>query len=70
VAAVVQRFQDSSAPVMQLARRAIAGGVDQLFEEAVRHAEDVYLNHLLNTHDVEEGLRAVAEKRRPAWKDR
>jgi cyclohexa-1,5-dienecarbonyl-CoA hydratase len=70
VAAVVQRFQESSAPVMQLTRRAIAGGLDLPYEEAVRHAEDVYLNQLLNTQDVEEGLRAVAEKRKPAWKDR
>jgi cyclohexa-1,5-dienecarbonyl-CoA hydratase len=70
VNALVQRFQESSAPVMQLARRAIAGGLDLPYEEAVRHAEDVYLNQLLNTQDVEEGLRAVAEKRKPVWKDR
>jgi cyclohexa-1,5-dienecarbonyl-CoA hydratase len=70
VGAIVQRFQESSAPVMQLTRRAIAGGVNLPFDEAVRHAEDVYLNQLLNTEDVEEGLRAVAEKRKPAWKDR
>jgi len=70
VAAVVQRFQESSAPVVQLTRRAIAGGLDLPFAEAVGHAEDVYLNQLLGTQDVEEGLRAVAEKRKPAWKDR
>jgi cyclohexa-1,5-dienecarbonyl-CoA hydratase len=70
VAALVQRFQESSAPVMQLARRAIAGGLDLPYEEALRHAEDVYLNQLLATQDVEEGLRAVAEKRKPAWKGR
>ena len=70
VAAIVQRFQESSAPVLQLARRAITGGLDLPFEEAVRHAEDVYLNQLLATSDVEEGLRAVAEKRKPVWKDR
>jgi len=70
VAAIVQRFQESSAPVMQLTRRAIAGGLDLPYEEAVRHAEDVYLNQLLATQDVEEGLRAVAEKRKPVWKDR
>ncbi len=69
-AALVQRFQESSAPVMQMARRAIAGGLDLPFADAVRHSEDVYLNSLLATQDVEEGLRAVAEKRRPAWKDR
>lgn len=70
VAALVQRFQESSAPVMQLARRAIVGGLDLLYDDAVRHAEDVYLNQLLATQDVEEGLRAVGEKRRPSWKDR
>lgn len=69
-AALVQRFQESSAPVVQLVRRAIAGGVDLPYEDAVRHAEDVYLNQLLATQDVEEGLRAVSEKRKPAWKDR
>jgi cyclohexa-1,5-dienecarbonyl-CoA hydratase len=70
VSALVQRFQESSAPVVQLARRAIVGGQDLPYEEAVRHAEDVYLNQLLATQDVEEGLRAVAEKRKPVWKDR
>lgn len=70
VATIVQRFAESSAPVVQLARRAIAGGLDLPFEEAVRHAEDVYLNQLAATEDLEEGLRAVAEKRKPAWKDR
>jgi cyclohexa-1,5-dienecarbonyl-CoA hydratase len=70
LAALVQRFRESSAPVMQLTRRAIAGGLDLPYEDAVRHAEDVYLNQLLNTQDVEEGLRAVAEKRKPVWQDR
>ena len=70
VAAIVQRFQEASAPVVQLTRRAITGGLDLSYEEAVSHAEDVYLNQLLATQDVEEGLRAVSEKRKPAWKDR
>jgi cyclohexa-1,5-dienecarbonyl-CoA hydratase len=68
--ALIQRFQEASAPVMQLTRRAIMGGLDLPFADAVRHAEDVYLNQLLATEDVEEGLRAIMEKRRPAWKDR
>jgi len=70
VAAIMQRFQESSAPVVQLARRAIAGGLDLPYEEALGHAEDVYLNQLAATEDLEEGLKAVAEKRKPAWKDR
>jgi len=69
-AALVQRFQEGSAPVLQHTRRAIAGGLDLPYADAVRHAEDVYLNQLISSEDVEEGLRAVTEKRKPHWKDR
>jgi cyclohexa-1,5-dienecarbonyl-CoA hydratase len=69
-AALVQRFQEGSAPVLQLARRAVVGGLDILFADAARHAEDVYLNQLLATEDVAEGLAAVTAKRKPVWKDR
>lgn len=70
VAALVQRFQEASAPVMQHTRRAITGGLDLPFADGVRHAEDVYLNQLMATQDAEEGLRAIIEKRKAAWKDR
>jgi enoyl-CoA hydratase/carnithine racemase len=67
---VIQRFQESSAPVLQCARKAIAGGLDLPFLDAVRAAEDVYLNQLMGTEDFEEGLRAIMSKRKPVWKDR
>jgi cyclohexa-1,5-dienecarbonyl-CoA hydratase len=70
VATVIQRFQELSAPVVQLVRRAMTGGLDLPFAEALGHGEDVYLNQLLGTHDAEEGLRAIAEKRKPNWLDR
>jgi cyclohexa-1,5-dienecarbonyl-CoA hydratase len=69
-AALVQRFQEGSAPVLQLARRAVSGGLDLLMPDAARHAEDVYLNQLLGTEDVAEGLNAVMAKRKPVWKDK
>jgi cyclohexa-1,5-dienecarbonyl-CoA hydratase len=68
--ALIQRFQETSGPILRLTRKAITGGLHLSFGEAVAHAEDVYLNHLLATEDVKEGLRAIAEKRKPAWKDR
>lgn len=70
VASLVRRFQDGSAVVLQSARRAMSGGVDLPFADAVRHAEDVYLNQLMATEDAEEGLKAVMAKRKPVWKDR
>jgi cyclohexa-1,5-dienecarbonyl-CoA hydratase len=69
-AAFVQRFQEGSAPILQLTRRAVAGGLDLLLPDALRHAEDVYLNQLMGTEDAEEGLKAVMAKRKPAWKDK
>jgi cyclohexa-1,5-dienecarbonyl-CoA hydratase len=69
-AAIIQRFSEASAPVMQFTRKGIAGGLDLPFPEALRQAEDVYLNQLMATEDAEEGLRAIMEKRKPVWKDR
>ena len=69
-AAFIQRFREGSAPILQLTRRAVAGGLDLLFPDALRHAEDVYLNQLMATEDAEEGLKAVMAKRKPAWKDK
>ena len=68
--ALVQRFQEGSAAVLQLTRRAVSGGLDVSGAEALRHAEDVYLNQLMGTEDAEEGLKAVLAKRKPVWKDR
>jgi enoyl-CoA hydratase len=69
-AALVQRYQEGSAPILQLTRRAVVGGLDQPLAEAIRLAEDVYLNQLMSTEDAAEGLKAIMEKRKPAWKDR
>jgi cyclohexa-1,5-dienecarbonyl-CoA hydratase len=69
--ALIKRFQELSAAVIQAARRAIAGSLDlQPTEEALRHTDDVYLNQLMATEDAEEGLRAVMAKRKPEWKNR
>jgi cyclohexa-1,5-dienecarbonyl-CoA hydratase len=70
VGALVQRFQDGSAVVLQMARRAISGGLDLPLDDAFRHSEDIYLNQLMATEDASEGLKAVMAKRKPVWKDR
>jgi len=70
VATLVARFQEGSAPIFQLLRRALVNGMDLPLIDAVRQAEDVYLNQLMATDDMEEGLKAVMEKRKPTWKDK
>jgi cyclohexa-1,5-dienecarbonyl-CoA hydratase len=70
VSALILRFQELSAPVLQATRRAIVGALDLPLADALRHSEDLYLNQLMASEDAEEGLRAVMEKRKPAWKDR
>ena len=70
-AAFIQRFQEGSAPVLQLhAARDRGRPGPACCPTPLRHAEDVYLNQLMATEDVEEGLRAVMAKRKPAWKDK
>jgi cyclohexa-1,5-dienecarbonyl-CoA hydratase len=69
-AAYIQRFQEGSAPILQMTRRAIAGGLDLPLADALSQAHDVYLNQLMGTEDAEEGLKAVMAKRKPVWKDK
>ncbi len=38
------------------------------FAEALKRSEEIYLNDLLKTEDVEEGVQAFLEKRKPQWK--
>jgi cyclohexa-1,5-dienecarbonyl-CoA hydratase len=40
------------------------------FAEALKMSEEIYLNDLLKTEDVEEGVQAFLEKRKPQWKNR
>jgi cyclohexa-1,5-dienecarbonyl-CoA hydratase len=37
------------------------------FTDALKRSEELYCNELLNTNDVEEGIRAFLEKRKPQW---
>jgi cyclohexa-1,5-dienecarbonyl-CoA hydratase len=67
---LIQRCRDSSGVALQCIRRALVDGLDHPFAEAVRRAEDVYLNQLMLSEDAREGLQAVMEKRKPTWKDK
>jgi cyclohexa-1,5-dienecarbonyl-CoA hydratase len=70
----VQRWMDFlksfSAPVLKLTRQAISGSLTLPFDEALRYVEEIYLNELMATEDVKEGLKALLERRKPVWKHR
>jgi cyclohexa-1,5-dienecarbonyl-CoA hydratase len=68
----VQRFvaevTAKSAAVTRLTKRAIRAGRDQDFGAALTAAEHLYLQELCPTADMQEGIAAFLEKRRPVWK--
>jgi len=65
--ALIQKLREASPVALHTVRRAVAGGLDLPFADAVRHAEDIYLNQLMLSEDAKEGLKAVMEKRKPKW---
>jgi cyclohexa-1,5-dienecarbonyl-CoA hydratase len=56
-----------SGPVLRLARRAVAAGLDAPARQALDQAEAIYLDELMLLRDPHEGLAAFTEKRPPRW---
>jgi len=59
-----------SAAVLALTRRALRDGGRGPFADALTRVERLYVDALVPTEDMEEGVRAFMEKRPPKWKDR
>ena len=67
---LVKRISDQSGPVLTLLKRVIFEGTWRPFDEALKRAQDLYLNQLFELQDSQEGLQALIEKRKPVWKNR
>ncbi|HEY3929463.1 MAG TPA: enoyl-CoA hydratase/isomerase family protein [Candidatus Koribacter sp.] len=67
---LVAKIVEFSAPVLEMTKRVIATSIGRPLAEAMKKSQDIYLNQLMSLQDVEEGLRAVLEKRKPVWKNR
>ena len=63
-------FRKASAAVMRLNVRLARQLIDRPYHEARHEAERVFLDDLMATDDVREGLAAFFEKRRPHWSNR
>ena len=70
VDALVKRISEQSGPVLTLLKRVIFEGTWRPFPEALKRAQDLYLNQLFDLQDSQEVLRALVEKRKPVWKNK
>jgi cyclohexa-1,5-dienecarbonyl-CoA hydratase len=67
---MASKITANSGPVLQMTKKAMLSGEGRSFEEALKNAQDLYLNQLMSLEDTNEGLKAFIEKRSPVWKDK
>ncbi|HYU30961.1 MAG TPA: enoyl-CoA hydratase-related protein [Thermoanaerobaculia bacterium] len=67
---LVARITSKSAPVTRLIKSAVCAGRDLGFSAGLAEAERLYLDKLCRTEDMQEGLAAFLEKRKPEWRHR
>src|SRR5437868_1881727 len=65
---VLNMLRHMSAPALEMARQAIYRTESLPFEDALKKAEEVYLNDLMSLKDPIEGIEAFIEKRQANWK--
>ena len=70
VESIVNKIGEFSGPVLEVTKRVIASSQGMPLAEAMKKSQDIYLNQLQTLEDVQEGIRAVLEKRKPVWKNK
>jgi cyclohexa-1,5-dienecarbonyl-CoA hydratase len=65
---LLNAFRQMSVPGLEMARRAMVQTWGLGFDEALKRAEDIYLNELMSFKDPHEGVEAFIAKRPPRWK--
>ena len=65
---LLNAFRQMSVPGLETARRAMVQAWGLRFDEALKRAEDIYLNELMSFKDPHEGVEAFIAKRPPRWK--
>jgi cyclohexa-1,5-dienecarbonyl-CoA hydratase len=67
---ILAKIGEFSGPVLEMTKRVISSSIGMPLAEAMKKSADIYLNQLMALEDVQEGLRAVLEKRKPVWKNK
>ena len=70
VKAILAKIAEFSGPVLEVTKKVIGSSIGLPLDEAMKKSQNIYLNELMNLQDVQEGLRAVLEKRKPVWKNK
>jgi cyclohexa-1,5-dienecarbonyl-CoA hydratase len=64
----VGQLSTLSSAALGVAKKAIYGWDSMHFDKGLARAEKIYLDELMKTEDVLEGINAFLEKRQPVWK--
>jgi len=67
---LLEELRGKSRAVLRLTLKGLRELTLKGFSERLARSEEIYLKELLQTDDVEEGVRAFLEKRKPAWRHR
>jgi cyclohexa-1,5-dienecarbonyl-CoA hydratase len=70
VDALLDDLKGKSRAVLRIALKGLREISAKDFPAALRRSEELYLDELLKTEDVEEGVQAFLEKRKPRWRHR
>jgi cyclohexa-1,5-dienecarbonyl-CoA hydratase len=70
VEGIVNKIGEFSGPVLEVTKKVIASSQGMPLVQAMKRSQDIYLNQLQSLEDVQEGIRAVLEKRKPVWKNK
>ena len=70
LAALLEELRGKSRAVLRVALRGLREAALKNLSAALERSEELYLQELLKTEDMEEGVRAFLEKRKPDWRHR
>ena len=70
LAQLSEEILSHSAVAQRLGKKAVRASLGDRFERALAASEQIYLDEMASTRDVDEGARAFLEKRPAVWKHR